>query len=178
MRILLVLSLTLSAFVAAHLAGYRLNITNSEPIGLYRVTNEAPKRGDLATFCLAADNSYSKISSDRNYLGFSMLCPSGQKPLLKGVAGVSGDLVTIHYKIIQVNRTLYVVDNTRATDRNGLPLMSLLSSGVIPEGKALLLSTHHKDSFDSRYFGLVDASTLRKVTPVYTFNQLEADNAH
>ena len=149
--------------------GYRVNMTRSEPVGLYRLVPEAPTRGDLAAFCLSPENAYTALSAERNYLGTSSLCPSGQKPLLKEVAGLAGDSVTVHSSLIQVNDTLFTL-TSRTRDSQERELPRNLRSGVIPEGKALLLSTHHKNSFDSRYFGLVDASTLRKVIPIFTFN--------
>ena len=156
-------------FATAHYAGYRLNLTRSEPVGLYKVVSEAPTRGDLASFCLSPENEYKKLTADRNYLGTSLLCPSDQKPLLKEVAGVAGDSITVDFSSIRVNDTIFIL-TSRTHDSNGRKLPHKLRSGVIPEGKALLLSTHHKDSFDGRYFGLVDARALHNVIPVFTFN--------
>ncbi|SIO41380.1 conjugative transfer signal peptidase TraF [Halodesulfovibrio marinisediminis] len=149
--------------------GYRINLTHSEPIGLYKLESAPPARGDLATFCLPPENSYNAVSAERNYLGTSALCPSGQKPLLKEVSGLAGDSVTVHSSLIQVNDMLFIL-TSRTRDSQGRKLPRKLHNGVIPEGKALLLSTHNKNSFDSRYFGLVDASKLRKVIPIFTFN--------
>ncbi|MCT4533770.1 conjugative transfer signal peptidase TraF [Halodesulfovibrio sp.] len=149
--------------------GYRINATASEPLGLYRIVDETPQRNDLTTFCLAQDNSYSRLARERGYLGESYLCPSGQKPLLKEVAGLAGDSITVTASNISVNQKSYQTP-FREKDRLGRTIRRHLKSGVIPEGKALLLSTHHPDSFDSRYFGLVDTKTLHKVIPVFTFN--------
>ena len=170
MRVTLVFacSITFLLISAFHL-GYRINLTHSEPIGLYKIESTPPARGYLAAFCLSPENAYAALSAERNYLGTSSLCPSGQKPLLKEVAGLAGDSVTVHSSLIQVNDTLFTL-TSRTRDSQERELPRNLRSGVIPEGKALLLSTHHKNSFDSRYFGLVDASTLRKVIPIFTFN--------
>lgn len=170
MRIAAILLCCVVAFLTvAFSAGYRINLTHSEPIGLYKIESTPPARGDLAALCLSPENTYTAISSERNYLGTSSLCLSGQKPLLKEVAGLAGDSVTVHSSLIQVNDTLFIL-TSRTRDSQGRELPRNLRSGVIPEGKALLLSTHHKNSFDSRYFGLVDASTLHKVIPIFTFN--------
>ncbi|WP_290920350.1 conjugative transfer signal peptidase TraF [Halodesulfovibrio sp.] len=170
MRIAAILLCCVAAFLTvAFSAGYRVNMTRSEPVGLYRLVPDAPTQGDLAAFCLSPENAYTAISSNRNYLGTSSLCSSGQKPLLKEVAGLAGDSVTVHSSLIQVNDTLFIL-TSRTRDKQGRELPRKLRSGVISEGKALLLSTHHKNSFDSRYFGLVKASTLHKVIPIFTFN--------
>lgn len=163
-----VCGVTLLLTTTFHL-GYRINLTHSEPIGLYKLESTPPARGDLAAFCLSPKNVYTAISTKRNYLGTSTLCSSGQKPLLKEVVGLAGDSVTVHSSSIQVNDMLFILIS-RTRDSQGRKLPHKLRSGVIPEGKALLLSTHHKNSFDSRYFGLVDASKLHKVIPIFTFN--------
>ena len=163
-----VCGITFFLMSAFHL-GYRINLTHSEPTGLYKIENTPPARGDLAAFCLSLESAYTALSAERNYLGTSSLCSSGQKPLLKEVVGLAGDSVTVHSSLIQVNDTLFVL-TSRTRDSQGRELPRKLRSGIIPKGKALLLSTHHKNSFDSRYFGLVDASTLRKVIPIFTFN--------
>ncbi|WP_073020911.1 conjugative transfer signal peptidase TraF [Halodesulfovibrio aestuarii] len=155
--------------MTAHCAGYRLNLTRSEPLGLYKIVSEAPSRGDLASFCFSPENEYKDLTADRNYLGTSLLCPSGQKPLLKEVVGVDGDSLTVKFSSMKVNDTIFIL-TSRAHDSNGRKLPHELRSGTIPGSKALLLSTHHKNSFDSRYFGLVDVMALRKVIPVFTFN--------
>ena len=168
-KLVIILCNVLAISATAHYAGYRLNLTRSEPIGLYKVVSEVPKRGNLASFCLSPENEYKELTTDRNYLGTSLLCPSGQKPLLKEVAGVAGDSITVEFNSIRVNNTMFIL-TSRTYDSNGRGLPHELRSGIIPEGKALLLSTHHKNSFDSRYFGLVDARALHKVIPVFTFN--------
>lgn len=45
---------------------------------------------------------------------------------------------------------------------------SLLTDGVIPAGKALVLTTH-PGGFDSRYYGFVPLESLQKMDPVFTF---------
>ena len=169
LKLAIILCNVLAIFATAHHAGYRLNLTRSKPAGLYKVVPEAPTRGDLASFCFSPENEYKELTADRNYLGTSLLCPSGQKPLLKEVAGISGDFIIVRFSSIQVNDSIFILTN-RTHDSNGRKLPHKLRSGVIPEGKALLLSNHHKDSFDGRYFGLVDARALHKVIPVFTFN--------
>ncbi|OBQ46476.1 conjugative transfer signal peptidase TraF [Halodesulfovibrio spirochaetisodalis] len=164
----IVCGIALLLTTAFHL-DYRLNLTHSEPIGLYKLENETPTRGDLASFCLSPENEYLELSLSRTYLGTSLLCPSGQKPLVKELVGTAGDVVTVHSNTIQVNTTYYRL-TARTHDSKGRSLPHKLHSAVIPKGKALLLSTHHQDSFDSRYFGLVDAAALHKVTPIFTFN--------
>ena len=96
------------------------------------------------------------LALDRGYLQKSNICPSGVRPLVNRVAGLPGDVVDAASLSI------------RPADSHNRPLPTVLSSGVIPGGFALVLSPHG-DSFDSRYFGLVPLSSLKKVAPIFIY---------
>jgi len=49
-----------------------------------------------------------------------------------------------------------------ATDAHGAPLQHMRWSGIIPPGQAYI-GSHHPRGFDSRYFGLVPTSRLRRM---------------
>ena len=140
-------------------AGYRINPTPSLPKGIYRVFPRdtglgTPGKDDLVSFCL--EGKYAAMAMERGYLG-SGSCPSGLRPLLKRLAGLSGDTV---------NPTSLVL---RAADSQGRPIPSVLQAGIIPPGMALVLADH-EGSFDSRYFGLVPLEILQRVEPVLLCN--------
>ena len=163
------------AFIAAlfvwWLGGYRVNLTPSLAKGLYRQTTEPVGRGDLVSFCLAADNPYSAIAKARGYLAPGG-CPSGLRPLLKHLAGLPGDHVEISDQGISINGSLLPGTVRPSTDRQGRELPpSLLMAGEIPDGLVLVLSQEHKGSLDSRQFGLVPSHSLIKVRPILTFKQ-------
>ena len=77
--------------------------------------------------------------------------------MLKRLAGLPGDYIEAD--------TLEI----RIVDSQGRPMPSVLQSGVIPTGMALVLADH-EGSFDSRYFGLVPLESLQRVEPVFLFN--------
>ena len=109
LKLVIIFCNILAVLMTAHCAGYRLNLTRSEPIGLYKVVPEIPKRGDLASFCLSQENEYKELTADRNYLGTSLLCPSGQKPLLKELVGTTGDSITVEFSSIRVNDAIFIL---------------------------------------------------------------------
>ena len=137
-------------------AGLRLQVTDSMPRGLYQLHEGGPLQiGDMVSFCLPP-GEFAALALDRGYLQASNLCPSGVRPLVKRVAGLPGDTVdTASLPILPA-------------DSFNRPLASALSDGVIPDGFGLVLAPHG-GSFDSRYFGLVPLSILRRVTPVYIY---------
>lgn len=150
------------------LAGYRLNFTPSLPIGLYQIIDGPVHRGQLATFCLE-DIYYTNLARERAYLAAGS-CSSGLRPLLKVISGVAGDSVELQDGVIVVNGQTLDGTAVVSTDSKGRPTpQSNLKPGIIPPGKVLVLSQHHRGSFDSRYFGLVPLETLRLVRPVIIF---------
>lgn len=71
--------------------GYAVNVTPSLARGLYRASAASPVRGDIAGFCL--DGAAATLARERGYVAPGSC---GQvRPLLKYVAGVPGDTVTV-----------------------------------------------------------------------------------
>lgn len=147
--------------VAADLYGLRINVTRSMPLGVYRVTDARPQRGELAAFC--PDAGTAAFASE--YLGAGA-CPSGVRPLLKRLVGTGGDRLLVSSHGISVNGALVPGSASYPADTQGRPLPHPLHNGTIPPGRALLLASH-PDSFDGRYFGLVPMEQLRKVEPLF-----------
>jgi conjugative transfer signal peptidase TraF len=135
-------------------AGFRLNLTPSLPIGMYRLCPGAPGKGDVVSFCL--EGEFADLARERGYLQAGS-CPSGLRPLLKTLAGLPGESVNPD--------ALHI----READSLGRSMPSILEAGIIPPGMGLLL-TEHPGGFDSRYFGLAPLEKLQKVEPVFLFN--------
>jgi conjugative transfer signal peptidase TraF len=132
------------------LAGHRFNATPSLPVGIYRLSADAPGRGDYAVFCL--EGEFAELARERGYLQAGS-CPSGLRPLLKKIAGLPGDPIPGDLAV-------------RPADSLGRALPSVLAEGIVPPGMALLLA-EHPGSFDSRYFGLVPLDSLRLAKAVW-----------
>lgn len=145
----------LMAGLIAHASGLCVNPTPSLPKGVYRITpGRDLAKGDLVSFCLQGD--FADLAKERGYLQAGS-CENGLRPLLKRLVGLPGDYIEADSLVI------------RAVDSQGRPMPSVLQSGVIPSGMALVLADH-EGSFDSRYFGLVPLNSLQRVEPVFLFN--------
>ena len=149
--------------------GYRLNVTPSLPKGIYQISAESPARGDIVSFCISGHAA--DLAREREYLQAGS-CPNGLRPLMKYLAGVPGDWVDVTADGILSGpdggiRGLWAA-LPQEEDRKGRLLFSSPFQGQIPDGQALVL-TSHKGGYDSRYFGLVPFDSLKKMTPVYTF---------
>ena len=157
--------------MALAVSGYRVNLTSSHPKGLYRLVSTTPERGDYVTFCLAPDHPLADLAVRRGYLGRGG-CRSGSRPLLKRLAGLPGDYVAVTASGLVLNGLPLSGTARPETDSQGRDLPpSLLTSGLIPAGLALVLSQGHPGSFDSRYFGFIPLATLMKAEPVLIFNK-------
>jgi conjugative transfer signal peptidase TraF len=147
------------------LMGYRVNLTPSMPVGVYQISHDPVERNHLAAFCLE-DMEFTPLA--RRYLGTGS-CLSGLRPLLKEVAGLPGDMIGFRDGLITLNGHVIAGTALLKTDSMGRPApVSRLTPGIIPPGKALMLS-HYPGSFDGRYFGLVPLASLDPVQAILTF---------
>lgn len=133
------------------------------PIGVYRISDDAPQKGDYVVFC--PDPALAEVG--HAFLGAG-ICPAGCRPLLKlFVAGV-GDTVSFTASGVAVNGVDLPNSIPLEHDRLGMPLPHALKAGAVPAGTALLMASHPY-SFDGRYFGVVAWDALKKVIPVFIF---------
>lgn len=147
---------TLSAFLLAALivggwmAGLRLNVTPSYPLGLWRIVplHRDVAVGDVVFICPPQSADFN-LARRRGYLR-SGLCPGWFSPLIKTVVAVSGQRVEVA-TAVTIDGTPLAQSDVRRTDAEGRPL-PVYPGGIVPPGQAFL----HSDfagSYDSRYFG-------------------------
>lgn len=153
---------------AAVVGGYRLNLTPSEPLGLWRIEklNRPVKAGDLVFICSPATAPF-KEARRRGYLRRG-LCPGGFAPLIKTVAALPGQQVEIGDYIVIDGRSL-AASVVRKTDGEGRTITPY-PGGIVPPGH-LFLHSPFASSYDSRYFGPLNGSGLLGLArPVITFD--------
>lgn len=145
----------LGTFVAGTAAGYRVNMTASEPLGLWRIIPlERPIAvGDLVFLCPPATAQFVEARS-RGYLRRG-LCPTGDAPLIKMVIATAGQQVEIGADVridgLRIPQTGLV-----RVDGKGRPLHPG-TGGIVPAGSVFLYSPYAA-SWDSRYFGAIPVS--------------------
>lgn len=140
-----------------HVGGYRLNLTPSEPLGLWRIeTLTRPVEiGDLVFVCPPMTAVFEQALR-RGYLRRG-LCAGGLAPLIKTVTALPRQHVEIADHVIIDGRSL-PASVVRKTDGEGRALSPALG-GVVPPHH-LFLHSSFASSYDSRYFGPVPASGL------------------
>jgi len=131
-------------------AGFRINLTPSEPLGLWRIVK--PDRpilvGDLIFIC-PPDTNVMREARARGYLRFG-LCEGSVAPLIKAVAATSGQAIEISDYVRVDGRPL---PHSRVSRTDGQRReMVHYDGGFVPPG-AVFLHSEFPGSFDSRYFG-------------------------
>lgn len=152
----------------AYMGGFRLNLTPSEPLGLWRIValQRPVKTGDLVFICPPATPSFEEARR-RGYVrrGF---CPGGFAPLIKTVAALPGQHVEIGADVTVDGKPL-ASSIVRASDGEGRPITPF-KTGIVPL-RNLFLHSSFASSYDSRYFGPVaDTGLLGLARPFLTFD--------
>jgi conjugative transfer signal peptidase TraF len=153
---------------AATIGGYRLNLTPSEPLGLWRieVLSRSAEVGDLVFVCAPATAMFEEARR-RGYLRRG-LCDRGFAPLIKTVAALPGQHVEITDHVVIDGRSL-AASAVRKTDGEGRTITPY-PGGIVPPGH-LYLHSSFASSYDARYFGPVpETGLLGLARPVLTFD--------
>ncbi len=158
--------------VAAWLVGIRYNHTDSYELGFWRIVSDyqANQKGSTVLFCPQSEGWFSE-AKERDYIGAGY-CDSGLEPLLKKVIADAGDLVVINERGISVNGEFIQNSQPSFADGLGREMKINKADQVLAGDQVVLFSDYNNQSFDSRYFGIVDGSTIEGVVaPVWTWER-------
>lgn len=141
--------------VIIRMCGFRINLTRSIPLGIYRVVSDIPKKGDYAYFC-PPDVAVVREAKRSGIFGDSVLC-DGFTPLMKQVAAVDGDVVDINDDGVFVNGVKRIFSKPIKADGKGRKLdVFYLSKYKLRKNEWLMMTDTIPNSFDARYFGVVE----------------------
>ncbi len=133
------------------------NTTASIPVGLYMVLSPRPARGQLGG--IAPPSSVRRFVTARRYL-------SPTAALIKTVAAVGGDRVCRWRASVWISG--HKVAIAHLVDRRHRPLPVWRGCHVLAPAQVFVLGWA-PDSFDSRYFGPIDArSVIGAAFPIWT----------
>jgi conjugative transfer signal peptidase TraF len=150
----------LALLAAGWFAGLRLNLTGSLPVGLYLESRASPVRGAIVLACLPPE--VAAFARERGYVPRGGNCPDGALPVGKVVLAIAGDTVAVTPTGLLVNGAPVPNSQPLEADRKGRPLPRLLmGTYVVSPGELWVLSSYSRLSFDSRYFGAIQASQVR-----------------
>ena len=157
----------LLSVLAGWVAGLRLNLTGSVPVGLYVTSKGPPVRGGMVLACLPV--TVAAFARSRGYVPRGA-CPGGAAPIGKLVLALAGDSVQVTDTGLVVNGTAVRTSAPLVHDGAGRPLRRVPDGAyVVARDQVWLYSPYSKRSFDSRYFGPVSLRcVLHRVLPVWT----------
>jgi conjugative transfer signal peptidase TraF len=144
--------------------GYRIITTPSVPPGIWKVESirGSIRRGQFVWLC-PPDQSFFRVAKQRGYIPYGD-CPGGYSHLIKPVAAVSNDIVSVIPQGIAINGKWLPNSQPQTFDRKGLPLPELKPGDYrVKEGEVWLISTYHRNSLDSRYFGPISRKQIEGV---------------
>ena len=141
----------------------RLNTTPSMPIGLWQVSRSVPEqlhRGSIVTACLP-ETPVVRLGFERGYIHAGS-CPDGLEPVVKPIAALQGDAITVRPTGILVNGSPVSGTAQLARDSGGR-VLSPMRAGVyvVDPGQVWVLAGRDRRSFDSRYFGSIPVSAIQ-----------------
>ena len=156
----------LGALVTFDALGLRVNLAQSMPMGLYRLTpcgegvGAALRLGDLVAVdsgVAARSNAGVRFFWERRYLTFT---GSARDLLLKEVAGLGGDVVEEADGRLRIaGRAQSAVASFRSKRAGGEALPRLPFPYRVPQDE-LWLRSEHRRGIDSRYFGGVPVDSV------------------
>ncbi len=149
-------------------SGWRINLTPSYPLGLWRIEPlaRAVAVGDRVFICPPPAAAF-ELARERGYLGRGP-CPGWLSPLIKTVAAVAGQHVIVDGSIT-VDGIRLAHSSLRSTDGEGRALVPD-TGGIVPTGMLFLFS-EFAGSYDSRYFGPIPcAGVLGLARPLLVFD--------
>lgn len=145
---MLALTVVLASTVIAKESGWRVNVTGSLPDVFYRISY-THGHGDYVQFCAPISTAALPDGGD---------CLDGKLPLLKKVVAVGGDRVDVDAHGVRINGVQLPDSAPKRLGRDGTRLPSAAGKWVLDSGQ-VWVAGEHPDSFDSRYFGPIDAES-------------------
>ena len=136
--------------------GFRLNLTPSLPLGLYRFVPGPIERGTLVAACLPLELALE--GRRRGYLSRGG-CPGGVTPALKRVGAANGDVVVVRPDGVFVGGVMLQAAAPRE-DSRGHSLEPMPVGEYRLASQELWLFTTEPRSWDSRFYGPLSASTV------------------
>ncbi len=146
--------------------GLRINLTPSEPLGLWRIVplDRPVAIGDLVFIC-APPGPVLAFGLERGYFRRGS-CPGGAAPLIKTVAALAGSRIEISTDVV-IDGAALPRSELIARDGAGRALTPW-TGGLVPAGQ-IFVHSPFAGSYDSRYFGPIpDAGLLGLAWPILT----------
>lgn len=176
-KLSILIAILLISLIAAgslfHAMGLRINLTESIPIGLYRITSVAPIKNAYVIFCPDDRESF-RLARNRGYIDHGLYC-NGYGYLMKKVVAVSGDTLSLTNEGVFVNHMLIPYSKPKLQDGMNRALPQLqITNYQLQKNEVMTMTSQSEWSFDGRYYGLVHTRKIKgMLTPIWVINKRE-----
>ena len=145
--------------------GYCLNLTPSEPVGIYHVVPGGAQRGVLVWLKQPEGPATSVL---HRYIPANI-------PLIKRVGAIRGDIVQVGTLGVSIDGTLWPDSAPLHRDIEGRILQPYpFGTYRVPSGQLWVMSEHPR-GIDSRYFGpVVETNVISQLVPVIIWSSQAA----
>jgi conjugative transfer signal peptidase TraF len=148
--------------------GYCLNLTPSEPVGIYRLVAGGAEHGALVWLKQPTGPTASVL---HRYAPVNI-------PLIKRVAAVAGDVVQVGAHGVRIDGTLWPDSAPLDRDTEGKSLQPYPFGTYRVRTGQLWVMSEHPSGIDSRYFGPVtETSVISRLTPVTVWSSAAVSQA-
>jgi conjugative transfer signal peptidase TraF len=138
-----------------------LNTTASAPLGLYWLSDEPPKVGDLAL--VRPPQGLARWMAVRGYLPLNV-------PLIKHVAALEGQSVCVQDGVVAIDGR--IVGKVLILDLVGRRLNAAAICRSVRADEVFLLNADAPRSLDGRYFGTLPRTSIAgRLHPVWTWER-------
>ncbi|HFS5637851.1 TPA: conjugative transfer signal peptidase TraF [Legionella bozemanae] len=164
---------TIAAGMLLNSMGFRINLTESIPVGLYRITGTEPLKHAYVIFCPDDRQSF-RLAKNRGYIDHGLYC-NGYGYLMKKVVAVSGDILSVTNEGVYVNQMLIPYSKPKLQDgmNRTLPQWQIMNY-QLQEDEIMTMTSQSEWSFDGRYYGLVHTRQIKgMITPIWVINKRE-----
>ncbi|PPD54915.1 MAG: hypothetical protein CTY12_02080 [Methylotenera sp.] len=168
MKALIITFVAALVYSVLWLGGFSAAINPTESIdpGVYimrdRVDVSTLKNGDIVSACIP-DGPMAQVFKARSYVPESPRCSSGLSPVIKNLAALPGDFVSVGANGVSINGVYQANSKLYSSDSKGNAMEHLPVgwSRVLAPGEFFLLATRIDRSLDSRYYGLIKTMDLQ-----------------
>lgn len=151
-------------FISMALLGFRINISDSYPLGIYKRVDGEYAVNTLVESCLP--ESVARHMVERNYIPNAGNC-GGYPAVIKKIYAVEGDVVEVEQRVT-INGRVIPGSELLLFDSEKRPLPAA-NDTTIPSNHVWLMSNNIPDSYDARYFGETPSSLIvTNLRPIWT----------
>ncbi|HHX7430305.1 conjugative transfer signal peptidase TraF [Legionella pneumophila] len=172
-KIAMILITLITTGMLFHALGFRINLTESIPVGLYRITSTDHIKNTYVIFC-PDDRTAFRLAKNRGYIDHGLPC-GGYGYLMKKVVAVSGDVISVTPQGVFVNQDRLPYSKPKLKDgmNRALPQWRI-THYPLQNDEVMTMTNQSEWSFDGRYYGLVHTRQIKgMITPIWVSNKQE-----